>query len=522
VCTHSGLTGCANSRIFDVRVVREQFAMKCRICTPHTAFRSALIVALSFTQPLAQDRGGRADAAQVTAGLDAMDTEGIRADVEYLACDDMGGRDTPSAGQRLAARFLRNRLERLGWKPGARDGWFHSFPLVEQRVDPALSRAEATRDGRRLELVLGRDYSFSPRALADVAASGGVTWFSGADAAEVSRAAAAVRGRWALVADPQNLEDVETELRTAGAVGVLTSVARVNGATPDGGPGVVFDLWGQLMEAPLVARPEAAPFLPRLYLPRAGLEALLALADVQAPTEGQELPIVFTETRRLAEERDLAGENVVALWPSREPPRDRQLLIVCAHYDHVGVDRDGQVFNGADDDASGCAALLALAEALAAHGPLERPVLLIWFAGEEPGLWGSEAFVKDGWYPDEARPAAVINLDMVGRNASEQVLLAPSAEHPARNPLSALAEALAPREGFTDVRSGDGYFHRSDQASFAELGIPLLFVTGEPHDDYHAPTDDAEKVDADKVRRTARLVFRILVEAQSAPWAGPH
>jgi Zn-dependent M28 family amino/carboxypeptidase len=209
-------------------------------------------------------------------------------------------------------------------------------------------------------------------------------------------------------------------------------------------------------------------------------------------------------------------QNVCGYWPGSDPLLAGEVLLASAHYDHVGVEH-GQVYCGADDNASGSAALLALAEALAEHGPLERSVLLLWVSGEELGLLGSRAWARDPWLPGGARVIANVNLDMVGRNAPELLEHTPSAAHPAYNRLAEQALRLAPLEGFSDLRSVDKEYGRSDHAAFAEeLGIPVLYLSTGEHEDYHRPSDTADKIDAGKVARMTRLVLRLLVDASAA------
>jgi putative aminopeptidase FrvX len=278
------------------------------------------------------------------------------------------------------------------------------------------------------------------------------------------------------------------------------------GGDPEGG--VVFKLFGDLMRDGYVTPPDAVRFLPRVYLKPATINRLLALSETGKLVE-------FSETRRMKPSRNVECENIVALWPGRDPERSRKAVIVSAHYDHVGVDRRGRIHNGADDNGSGTAGLLALADALVALGPLEYSVFLVWLSGEEKGLWGSEALVRNPGFASGVRPAANINLDMIGRNDGRQLLLTPFDEnHPKHSHLAALARSFAPEEGFTDLQSGDPYFERSDQASFAKLGIPVVFLTDGMHADYHQPTDDAERIDAGKIERVIRLVFRMLEALQ--------
>lgn len=445
-------------------------------------------------------------------GLASIRTEKILADVAYVACDDMGGRDTPSVGQRLAARFIRNRMERLGWRPGARDGWFHTFDLDLRTLKESACRASAANGDRKLELAFGVDYSFAPQQVMDLNLEADVLHWGPVPAA--LDPAVDVKGKWVLFTEPGgNLQNLESPLLRAGAVGVLTTVHVITNLGPDPEGGDVFKLFGNLMRTGRLTYPEPGPILPRVYLKKTTIKKLLALAGVDTPAAGMTLSLRFAEARGLESNRQVACENILAFWPGRDPERSKEIIIVSAHYDHVGVGRRGQVHNGADDNGSGTVALLALAEALAAHGPVDRSILLAWLSAEELGLWGSRAWVENPWFPGGGRGVGNINLDMIGRNAGHQILITPfDAAHPKFNALAASAKSAAAAEGFTDVASGDGYFERSDQANFAKLGIPVVFLTNGMHPDYHEPTDDPEKIDGDKIRRVARTVFRMLTE----------
>jgi Zn-dependent M28 family amino/carboxypeptidase len=206
-------------------------------------------------------------------------------------------------------------------------------------------------------------------------------------------------------------------------------------------------------------------------------------------------------------------------------------VVIGAHLDHDGVDPKRGVMNGADDDGSGMAAVLEVAEAFATAAAANvRPARTIVFAfwnAEEEGLFGSRHFVSHPSPP--GRPVANLNLDMVGRH--EDV---PDPSNPrftglpktrakdSANVLHLLGYSHSPdlteavREANVRVRldvrtSYDGGSHnllrRSDQWSFLERGIPALFLTTGLHPDYHTPEDDVDKIDFAKLVRVARLTF---------------
>ncbi len=482
--------------------------------------RFALLAALFATPAPGQQPPPGSDGAALSRALDSVRADRIVADVFFVACDDMGGRDTPSTGQRLAARFVKNRLQRLGWKPGARDGWLQTYPLAYKRVKEPDTRAAIQRGdgtGERIELEFGRDYYFSVRDLETFDGNAGVVFCGAGTQEELAAAAPALKGRFALCLDGgDDGRAVEEALRAAGAIGALfMEPPRSSGRSyvQDFGPRLGFLRTGRAAW-PAEPDPRQAPFFPRAYLPNETVARMMALVGTAPLAAGQELPIRFIDTRRVVGDGKVYCENVCGWWPGSDPALGKQVILVSAHYDHVGTAADGTVYNGADDNGSGTCGLLALAEALVFEGPLRRSVMLIWVSGEEKGLYGSKAWTSAPWLPDDARPVADINIDMIGRNAPHQILVTPSHDHASYNGLTKMVERLAPEEGFTTIGSADAYYTRSDQVNFARLGIPVTFLFSDVHADYHKPSDDPEKIDGDKIRRVVRLVLRMLNEMQ--------
>ena len=201
-------------------------------------------------------------------------------------------------------------------------------------------------------------------------------------------------------------------------------------------------------------------------------------------------------------------------WPGSDPELSKQVILLSAHYDHVGV-RGDLIFNGADDNASGTSGLLAIAEALKSYGPLRRSVMLIWVSAEEKGLFGSQAWVESPTLPEGLRAICNINIDMIGRNAPDGLYITPSEDHRKYNGLVKLASQFSASEGFTELESADPYYDRSDHANFEKLGIPIAFLFNGEHEDYHQATDTFEKIDTDKIRRVARLVLRMIEALQT-------
>lgn len=202
------------------------------------------------------------------------------------------------------------------------------------------------------------------------------------------------------------------------------------------------------------------------------------------------------------------GENVIGILPGRDTALRDQVVIIGAHYDHLGLggfgsmapDSTGKVHNGADDNASGSAALIAIARRLAAHRPA-RTIVFIAFSGEEEGLLGSEWYVKHPLYP-LATTEAMLNLDMVGRLRNSKLIIYGTATARQWQPI---LDSLNATAHFDLHAQGDGY-GPSDQSSFYAAGLPVLHFFTDLHADYHRPTDDWQKINADGAVRVADLV----------------
>lgn len=185
-------------------------------------------------------------------------------------------------------------------------------------------------------------------------------------------------------------------------------------------------------------------------------------------------------------------------------------IVVTAHYDHVGI-RDGEIHNGADDNASGVAVLLALADELR-HAPPVHSVLLVAFDAEEPvpGFFGARAFVEQPPVPIE-RILLNVNLDMVSRQDGGALWAAGTGPHPALRPVLDPVAARAPvplRFGHDGHGSdGDDWTELSDHAVFHWAGIPFVYFGVEDHADYHGPGDEVDRIDPDFFARSARTIL---------------
>lgn len=218
----------------------------------------------------------------------------------------------------------------------------------------------------------------------------------------------------------------------------------------------------------------------------------------------------FTAPASARQPQAIEGVNVAAAIRGTDDPG--HWIVVTAHYDHEGV-RNGQIYNGADDNASGTAALLELARMLRDHPP-RHSVLLLALDGEESGLLGARAFTANPPIPLD-NIVLNINLDMIARGDNGILWVVGTRQYPAVRPLvDALPQqpGIERRYGFDDPAAprSESWVNASDQAAFHARGVPFVFYSVEEHGDYHQPTDDAELINADWYRGAVQTAWDTL------------
>ena len=216
-----------------------------------------------------------------------------------------------------------------------------------------------------------------------------------------------------------------------------------------------------------------------------------------------------------------ASENVLAYIEGTEKPEE--IVVISAHYDHVGVDGEGNVYNGADDDGSGTVSVLEIAEAFAkakkeGNGP-KRSILFLHVTGEEKGLYGSKFYTENPVF-DLKNTVANLNIDMVGRvdkdhetkEKREYVYLIGSDRlstdlHKISEKANQEYVKLNLDYTYNDRNDPNRFYFRSDHYNFAKHNIPIIFYFNGVHDDYHQITDTPDKIEYDLLEKRARLVF---------------
>jgi len=231
----------------------------------------------------------------------------------------------------------------------------------------------------------------------------------------------------------------------------------------------------------------------------------------------------FIQRYPVPDQEGVSAPNVVGILEGSDPDLRGEYVVYSAHMDHVGVRRPDEagdsIYNGADDDASGTATIMEVAEAMASLDVApRRSVLFVVVSGEERGLWGSDHFAAFPSVPMESM-VANLNADMVGRNWPDTIV-AIGKEHSDLGATLERVNAARPELGMTaidDIWPEERFYYRSDHYNFAKRGVPILFFFNGVHEDYHRPSDEVEKIDGEKTARIGRLLFYLGMEVADAP-----
>jgi hypothetical protein len=475
-----------------------------------------------------------------SSALNAITPDLIRAHITYLASDAMMGRNTPSPQLDTAAVYIARELQKAGIAPVG-GSYFQRVPLSITSLGPnnsLLLRMKGTEKSFQIKSdFVPFEMTANSSVLAPIVFAGyGITApeykyddYAGLD----------VKGKVVLVLRheprendpsapfegglPTPYSNVDLKVRIArehGAVGVLVVTDPLNHGllTPRGFP------WPSLSSVipadalPLTLAQDDSSKIPVLHVGPAFIEAVYGSVDSltkmqKAIDEGRK-PASYIVDASVAIQtntsvKDMSARNVVGVLEGSDPALRNEVVVIGAHYDHVGFLKnhapgEDYIFNGADDNASGTSAVMAIASAF--HARMERPrrtVLFIFFAGEEKGLFGSQAYAGHPLYPMDST-VAMINLDMVGRGNMDTLFVCGISRSP---DMIRINEEENRSIGFTLVYGQESFLGRSDQASFLKKHVPVIFLNTGEHPDYHKVSDEVSRINFDKAARVARLGF---------------
>jgi hypothetical protein len=443
----------------------------------------------------------------------------------------MRGRATPSAELEKTASFIAAEFQRFGLQPGGDRGSFlQRYRLQRNEIDTTRSNL-LTGDGPSLKF--GPDVLPGPGPR-HAEASGRVVILSGGSPDGAALEQLKLAG--AVVVVPLPADDPMG--RKSELVRGLSVISAQRPAAILLTTALAQALWRQTAEATMRGRaspawqeaPAESARPPVLWVREPSLRPVLErhgadFAALRLATGGpvRATPIGLTISVTLTPVvADLSAPNVVGLVEGSDPVLKNEYIVFSGHMDHLGVgqpDAHGDsIYNGADDDASGTIAVVELAGAFAQLEPKpRRSLIFLTVSGEERGLWGSDYFSGHPTVPIR-QIVADLNTDMVGRNWKDTIVVI-GKEHSDLGATLNRVNRAHPELRMTaidDIWPNEDFYSRSDHFNFARRGVPILFFFNGTHQDYHRPSDEVSKIDAEKESRIVKLVFYLGLDLANA------
>ena len=469
-------------------------------------------------------------------GLASITPQEMKAHVYYLASDDMRGRNTPSPELDTCAAYIARQFASDGLQPvGPENTYFQPFYVLKARLSEPNSLTVTTTRGETSYQIkddfVPLHFTANQKVTAPIVFAGyGITApeydyddYSTVDAQgkivlvfthepQERDTASVFEGR-----RPSDHSNLRMKIENAidhGAVGLLlvhTPLHRFR-RPPNPWPSLMRHAGGANVPPILEEKAEhkivcmqIGKQLAQDLLEETGytLEEIHQVIDETLTPHSFQIPekTVTMETT-LDAERSVT-QNVVGLWEGADPDLKDEFVVIGAHYDHVGVHGDS-VYNGADDNASGTAGVLEIAQAFTQSNTRpKRSVLFITFAGEEKGLFGSRHYTNDPIFP-LPNTVAMFNMDMISRNDTNEVAIIGS---PTSSNLKAINEKANQALEMKLDYEQEEWFLQSDHYPFYRKNIPVLFYNSKDTPDLHRPSDDPEKIIPEKMAKIGKLVF---------------
>ncbi|MBX7219309.1 MAG: M28 family peptidase [Blastocatellia bacterium] len=467
-------------------------------------------------------------------GASAITEESLKKHVYFLASDELQGRLPGTPGAEKAAQYIADNFKRAGLKPAGTKGYFQEFPFVSKirlGQNNQLSFNTGKLTARLHEDFVPLSFSSTGKLEGDVVFAG-----FGISAAEAMQyddyAGLDVKDKIVLVlpfgpagsnphskfAEYHPLRYKAVTAQAKGAKGLLvvaddevfkdSQLARLHYDANFGDAG---------MPALIVSRQFATQLL------KSGSDVgsvhRTGIAELEKHIATGMKPDSFTlknvraaiETEIIKEKEQ--GKNVAGWLEGSDPKLKNEVVVIGAHYDHLGLGgpsslapKEGDIHNGADDNASGTAGVLELAKAFAAGARPKRSLLFLSFSAEEKGLLGS-AYYTDHPVKPLGETVAMINMDMIGRMREDKLVVQGVGTSPEwKN----LLEKINGEAKLTLSLSEDGY-GPSDHSSFYKKQIPVLFFFTGNHEDYHRPSDDADKINYPGERKVVSFIYQAVL-----------
>jgi Zn-dependent M28 family amino/carboxypeptidase len=455
--------------------------------------------------------------------------EDAKKHLNILASDAFEGRETAKPGAMMAANYIAAEFKKLGLQAPVNGSYFQDVPLIEASFVVKNLTINGTSYAYKKDFyassyaVVAGDHDFAAKEIVFLGHKAG-----GDVAAELGNTDIAGKAVF-LVNDgetPSNVTNRIAFLQTKKPLFIISTSAAVADNISKGKGGRVEASLAIQTKTPLAPVFSVAADVANQLLVNSGetFETFKASGDDKGMQANQvikaDVAAVITTTT------NPVGRAVEVLGYMPGTDLKDQVLVFSAHYDHIGLTKNGadKVNNGADDDGSGTTGILEIARAFAqakkeGHGP-RRSILFLGNVGEEKGLLGSEYYTDHPVFPLK-NTITDLNIDMIGRVGSDYIGKADSANYVyaigsgmLSVELRSISEAANKKYTnlildyrYDDPTDKNRFYYRSDHYNFAKHGVPIIFYFNGVHADYHKPTDEVSKINFPLLVKRAKLVF---------------
>lgn len=442
-----------------------------------------------------------------------IDAEGIEKHLNVIASDEYEGRETGKKGQKMAMDYLINQFKSFGIKDYSNLKYRQSFSLVEQQNKGIeLSINDKT-------FKLHNEFEVSPSILADTTFSTEIVYVGNGTEEVYSKIKNKPEAVFIYINDTTNNWSLSKAVALAKENGVNSVFYWDNN----------FEIKAEKFEhyykkAKMTLKENVIYKAITVRTNEDFFNSYLEGINFnykKINKKGSEKALgsstkAYIKIKKPSEE--LTSENVLAYIPGTD--KKEELIILTAHYDHIGME-DSLIFNGADDDGTGTVSLIEIAESFMNAKKegynLKRSILIMPVSGEEKGLLGSKYYTDNPVFPLK-NTVANLNIDMIGRHDethesdSNYIYLIGSDRlsqdlHDISEMVNSTYCNINLDYTFNEEGDPNRFYYRSDHYNFAKNNIPVIFYFSGVHEDYHKSTDTVEKIDFEKTARVARLVF---------------
>tara|TARA_B110000971_G_C20034394_1_gene513314 strand:+ start:2721 stop:4229 length:1509 start_codon:yes stop_codon:yes gene_type:complete len=454
----------------------------------------------------------------------------LKQHLSVIASDEYEGRETGKKGQIMTAEYLKNEFKKDGIAPGNNGSYFQNFPLLETFIPDAKislhgNKYEFSKDFYFFNSLINmKGFKVNTNEIIDL--NYGIF-----DKNRDDYKSKSIQGKTVLIS-LDTLENYENwnwrkKLQIAKDKGVKT---------------VLFtskNFRSNLRRLDHFLNKSSLKLVPKKKKEEKGNTLFLFISEelkkdvITSIESGASLINQPNYNSFLLDYTNKNGivntSNVLGFVEGTDPELKKEIVILTAHYDHLGI-KNGEVYNGADDDGTGTVALLELAEAFQkakndGNGP-KRSILIMPVSGEEKGLLGSKYYSENPVFPI-SNTIVDLNIDMIGRldenHTHPNYVYLIGADKISRE-LHEVSEAanktysnLELDYTFNEENDPNRFYYRSDHYNFAQKGIPVIFYFSGVHEDYHKATDEIDKIMFDKVEKITKLVFYTAWEVANKP-----